>query len=109
VILFQPDLLSLLTFIVSILLPLLVGIVTTRVTSSGIRAILLAALSLVTSVVTEWIAAVQNDHPFNLYAALVTWGGVFVIAVATHFGVWKPTGVSATLIDKVGATAKHSA
>lgn len=26
--------------------------------------------------------------------ALVSWAGVFIVAVATHYGHWKPTGVS---------------
>lgn len=106
-ILFHPDLLSVLTFLISIVLPLLVGVVTTKVTGAGYRAVLLAGLALVTSVIAEWIAAVNADKPFDLYQALLTWGGVFVIAVATHFGLWKPTGTSETLISKVGVTSKQ--
>lgn len=94
-VLFQPDLLGVLTFLISFLLPLLVGLITTKVTSAGVKAILLAAASLVTSIATSWAAALQSHQPFDLWTALLTFGGVFVVAVASHFGVWKPTGAAA--------------
>lgn len=93
-VLFQPDLLGILTLLVSIILPILVGLITTKVTSSGLKAVLLAAAALITSVFTSWISALQNHQPFDLYQALLTFGGVFLIAVASHFGFWKPTGVA---------------
>lgn len=101
-ILFQPTLLGVLTFLVSILLPLGVGLVTTKVTSAAVKAVLLAALAFVTSIVTNWIAAINAGQPFDLWTALLTFGGVFVVAVASHFGVWKPTGVAGAAQD-VGA------
>lgn len=107
-ILFQPTLLGVLTFLVSILLPLLVGLVTTKVTSSGLKAVLLAAAALVTSIVTSWIAAINTGQPFDLWTALLTFGGVFVVAVASHFGVWKPTGASAAAQSVGASTGSHS-
>lgn len=101
-VLFQPDLLGALTFLISFLLPLLVGLITTKVTSAGVKAILLAVVSLVTSIATSWAAALQAHQPFDLWTALLTFGGVFVVAVASHFGVWKPTGASAAA-QSVGA------
>lgn len=93
-ILFQPDLLGILTFAVAVLLPVIVGLITTRVTSPGLKAVLLAVASLITSIATSWISAIQNGAPFDLYQALLTFGGVFLVAVASHFGFWKPTGVA---------------
>jgi|GEM_PF-3263642 len=101
-VLFQPDLLGALTFLISFLLPLLVGLITTKVTSAGVKAVLLAAASLITSVATSWAAALQSNQPFDLWTALLTFGGVFVVAVASHFGVWKPVGASAAA-QAVGA------
>ena len=48
---------QLLQFAVAVLLPLLVGLVTTRVTKSGAKAVLLLALSVITSLLTELLAA----------------------------------------------------
>lgn len=102
-VLFQPDLLGVLTFAVAILLPVLVGLVTTRVTSPGVKAVLLAVAALITSVITAWISAIQSGQPFDLWGALLTFGGVFIVAVASHFGFWKPTGV-ATKAQDVGSS-----
>jgi hypothetical protein len=92
---FHPTLLQGLTLLVSVLLPILVGLVTTKVTSANVKALALLALSLVTSLVSAWILAVQSGTAFDLWAALYTFGAVFLIAVASHFGLWKPTGVAA--------------
>jgi hypothetical protein len=92
---FHPTLLQGLTLLVSVLLPILVGLVTTRVTSPRVKALALLALSLVTSIVSSWILAVQSATSFDLWAALYTFGTVFLIGVASHFGLWRPTGVAA--------------
>lgn len=89
--------LNLVTVLLAVLAPVLVGLVTTKVTASGWRAVLLATLAAAIGVgagfrdnppgtVWDWRAAVL--------AAVTAW----VIAVATHYGLWKPTGVSARAI-----------
>lgn len=92
---FHPTLLQGLTLLVSVILPIVVGLVTTKVTSSNAKALLLLVLALVTSVVSNWIAAVQSGTAFDLWNALFTFGSVFLIGVATHYGLWKPTGTAA--------------
>jgi hypothetical protein len=82
------------TIIVPVVLPLLVGLVTTRETNAGRKAVLLAVLAAVAS----W----QSGRSFDLWAALLLVVPTFVIAVATHYGIWKPTGASA-LVQAVGA------
>jgi hypothetical protein len=94
-IVFHPTLLQGLTLVVSVLLPIIVGLVTTKVTSPTAKALLLLGLSLITSLVSAWILAVQSGNAFDLWSALYTSGTVFIIAVASHFGLWRPTGVSA--------------
>ncbi|MFD1274825.1 hypothetical protein ACFQ51_34630 [Streptomyces kaempferi] len=42
--------------LVSVVLPVLVGLVTTRVTNAGVKATLLLALSIITGFVTEYAA-----------------------------------------------------
>jgi hypothetical protein len=84
------------TLLVSTILPILVGIVTKKVTHSGIKATLLALLSAATGAINS---AVNNDGILSketLFAAFIAW----VIAVATYYGFLVPTGVSPTVNEK---------
>ncbi len=81
--------------LVSTVLPLLVGLVTTRVTSGGIKAVLLAGLALVTSLLTELGVAVSNGETYDLGRGLLIAIPTFLIAVGMHFGLWKPVGAAA--------------
>lgn len=94
--------------LVSTVLPLLVGLVTTRVTSSGIKALLLAALALVTSLLTELGVAISTGETYDLGQGLLLAIPTFLIAVGMHYGLWKPTTVSAKAQD-VLVTPKHLA
>jgi len=89
-----PDLLTILTFVVSIVLPLLVGLVTKVVTHPGAKALLLAFLAAVLGFLNELIRALTTGDPFDLWTAIITWLGIFIVAVAMHFGIWKPVGAS---------------
>lgn len=85
--------------IVAVLLPIGVGLVTNKVTSSGKKAVLLAGLTLVTSVFTQLGDAIASSSAFDLGMALLATIPAFAISVATHYGLWKPTGVSAAAQD----------
>lgn len=87
-----------LSFVVATVLPLLVGLVTTRVTSPGVRATLLLALSAVTGLLTELLEASTSSDSYDLGQGLLTALTVFVVGVAMHFGLWKPTGASSAAI-----------
>jgi CHASE2 domain-containing sensor protein len=87
-----------LTLLVATIFPVLVGLVTTRATNPSARALLLATLSLAAGLISSWLAALNGHVDFDLFTALVTGVGAWVVAVATHFGLWKPTGVSAAVI-----------
>jgi hypothetical protein len=91
---FSLNWIAVLTFVISIFLPLLVGLVTKLTTSAGVRAILLAFLAAVAGFLTELLSALTNGTPYDVGLALLLWIGTFVVAVASHFGIWKPTGVS---------------
>lgn len=91
---FDVPLIPVLQLVLGVLLPVLVGLVTTRATSAGRKAVLLAALSVATSLLTELIAALQAGALYNLGLALILGLGTFIVAVATHYGLLKPTGVS---------------
>ena len=90
------------TLVVPVLLPVLVGLVTKQATNPGVKAVLLAALSLLTSVLTSYVNTVSGGAVFDLGQALVLTVPTFATAVATHYGLWKPTGVSET-VQSVGA------
>lgn len=85
---FNLDLVLVLTFIVGTLLPLLVGLITAKVTSPARKAVLLAALSFVTSILSEILTALQEEQPYDVGHGLIKFLAIFVVAVATYFGVW---------------------
>lgn len=77
--------------IVGVLLPILVAVITKEITAPRIQALLLLVLSAVSGVLSSWLAAPSGfDWAQAIWAAVTT----FIIAVATLFGLWKPTGVN---------------
>lgn len=99
--------------LVSTVLPLLVGLVTTRVTASGVKAVLLAALALLTSLLTELGVAVTNGETYDIGQGLLLAIPTFLIAVGMHYGLWKPTTASAkaqnVLVTAKGTDGTHRA
>lgn len=77
--------------LVGFVLPILVGLVTRWSTRSGVKAVVLLALTAVTGLLNDWLS-----HPdINLALAALYAGETWVVAVATHFGLWKPANVTA--------------
>jgi len=104
----RVSLIQVLTLLVNTLLPLVVGLVTTRLTNSRYQALLLAALSAVTGFVSEWIHALNANITYNLSTAIFTWITGFVVAVAVHYGLWVPTGTTNAVL-RSGFKPKHEA
>ncbi|MEV6504765.1 hypothetical protein AB0M61_01420 [Streptomyces sp. NPDC051642] len=73
-------------------LPVLVGLVTTRVTSGGLKAVLLLALSGANGFLVE--LAGPHDSGYSWQTAAVLALVSFAVGVLTHFGLLKPAGVS---------------
>lgn len=90
--------------ILAVLLPIVVGFVTTRVTSGAKKAWLLAGLSLATSVITQLGASVAAGTAFDVGLALLATIPAFAISVATYYGLWKPTGVGQAAQDVEATT-----
>lgn len=84
---------------IGVVLPVLVGLVTTRVTSSGTKAVLLLFLTALNGFLVE-LANPGDDY--QLGSAVVLWAVSFATGVLMHFGLWKPTGLSGKAQD-VGA------
>ena len=83
--------------VTSVVLPVLVGLVTTRVTSAGVKAVLLLALSTVSGFVVEY--AGPHNAGYSVGTAAVLALVSFATAVLSHFGFWKPVGVSGRAQD----------
>lgn len=80
--------------IVSTILPILVGLATTRITKPGTKAVILALLAAITGLGTELMATIQAGSQYDLGTGLVLALTSFLVGVAMHFGLWKPTTVS---------------
>lgn len=87
-----------LSLIVGVFLPIAVAFVTKTVTSESTKAILLALFSAAAGLITAFI---NSPDGFDLFQASLTALTTFVVATATHFGLWKPTGVAAK-VQSVG-------
>lgn len=81
----------------SVVLPVLVGLVTTRVTHAGLKAVLLLALSTATGFVIEY--AGPHDAGYSVGTAAVLALVSFGTGVLAHFGFWKPVGVAGRAQD----------
>ncbi|MCA1220240.1 hypothetical protein [Streptomyces sp. 8L] len=87
------DLAYWLGLLTSVVLPVLVGLVTSRVTNSGVKAVLLLALSALNGFLVEFAAPHPNGYSVGTAAVLTLVS--FGTGVLTHFGLWKPTTISA--------------
>lgn len=83
--------------LISVVLPVLVGLVTTRVTSAGVKSVLLLALSTATGFLVE--LAGPHDAGYSVQTAAVLSLVSFAIGVLSHFGLLKPTGISGKAQD----------
>ena len=102
---FTPDLPLILWLLTAVVLPILVGLVTTKATSPARKAIYLAVLAFVAGLLSQLLAAIEAGVTYDLFAGLVQGLATFLIAVALYFGLWKPTGVTSAA-QAVGG--KHS-
>lgn len=96
---FNVDPALVIQLVLAVLLPIGVGLVTTRVTSGGKKAWLLAGLTMVTSLVTGLGDAAAENRAFDLGSALFLSLPAFCISVAMYYGLWKPTGVGQAAQD----------
>jgi hypothetical protein len=91
---FSLDIITVTQFLITSILPLAVGLVTTRVTHGGVKATLLALFTLVTSLGTEAVRAWQEEQTYDLGAGLFLALPAFVTAIGLYYGLYKPTGIS---------------
>lgn len=92
---FTPDLSGALSLAIMVALPILVGLITRASTSAGLKAVLLLGVAALKVIIEAWIVAANTGVDFDWFTVVVTTLINFVIAVAVHYGLWKPTGVTA--------------
>lgn len=105
---FAVNWVQVLQFVIAVLLPLLVGLVTTKVTRADVKAVLLIVLSFASGLLTEILVAAQSNLVYDLAAGLFTGLTTLVIAIAIHYGVWKPTGASEAAQNSLVKGGAHS-
>lgn len=98
-IVFSLDPATVIQLVLTVVMPIAVGLVTTRTTSSSAKTWLLAGLTLVTSFVTQLGGAIAGNVPFDAGVALLSVIPAFAISVAMYYGLWKPTGVGKAAQD----------
>lgn len=96
------DLAQVISLLIGVVLPLLVGLVTKWETSSSFRAILLLLLSAVSAFATEFLASMNSGTAFDFGATLLSVLGTFLVGVGMHFGIWKATGAS-DAVKRIGS------
>jgi hypothetical protein len=82
------------TYIVGVLIPLITAIFTKEVASSRIKALFTFMQTIITGVLTG-VLAVDGDLTVGMILSLVV--NTLVAAVASYYGVLKPTGVAPAL------------
>lgn len=93
---FDPNSISgLISLIIAVLLPLVVGLITTRATSPGVKAVLLLIFAAVKSFLEGWLAARSAHIDFAFVPVAISTVVNLAIAVVAHFGLLKPTGATA--------------
>jgi hypothetical protein len=98
------DWITILQFVVATLLPLAVAIVTTKVTSSLVKGILLAVFALATTVLSAILDALISGIAVDLGQVLSGALATFVWAVVSYFGIWRAeTKSGPSIADRLNA------
>lgn len=98
------DLYQWLNVVVSLLLPLLVGLLTKASWNRNLKAVLLLLVAALSAGLTDLATSgTLEGWKLILEQTCINW----LIAVATHFHVWRPTGVAAQVAE-IGVADSHA-
>jgi len=85
-----------LNLVVSLFLPLLVGLLTKQSWNGNLKAVLLLAVAAISAGVTDLITTGSLEGwKLLLEQTAINW----LVAVATHFHLWRPTGAAASVAE----------
>lgn len=85
----------LISLLISFVIPLLVGLVTKWSTNPTLKALLLLLFASVNALLTQILVNLNDHAAFSWKVLLLNAVLNFVVAVAAHFGLWKPTNTTA--------------
>jgi hypothetical protein len=83
--------------VLGIVIPALVGLVTTKLTNPAVKSLLLMFFTVLGTFGAQVADAAVAQRKFELVSTLVAAAGTYVLAICVHYGFLKPTGVSALL------------
>lgn len=86
-----------LNFLAGTVIPLLTALVTTRVASPGLKAVVTLLLSAVAGGVA---VAIEANGTIELETWIVSIGCTWLLAIASYYGLWKPTTVAPKVQEK---------
>lgn len=89
--------------LVGAFIPIFVGVLTKSHEPEWVKAVLNALCSAVTGVAATLVI---NHDNWKLFAVNV--GITWVVSIATHYGLYKPTGATNVVQLKAGRTAKKT-
>ena len=92
----SPETVDTLRLVVSFLAPLLVAVVTREVASSRLKSLCLAAITGAQTLVLGFL----DSSDLDLNDLVRQFGLDMAIAIATYYGLWKPTGVASSVAHK---------
>lgn len=96
---FSANLVGLLQILLVVVLPLLTAVLVKASFNKGLKAAVLALLSGVSSVVTNWLAAVTAHVAFDWRTVVLNAAIVWFLAVAAYYGLWKNTATQVNLVN----------
>lgn len=100
----EMKLIMLLQVLISAGLPLLVGILSTKLTNGLKKSLLLLGLNLLAGQLVELVAALQHKVEYDVVAGLISSLMTFLFGVGLHYGLFKPSGLTSVLLS-IGRTA----
>lgn len=93
------DTAGVISLLLGTVLPLLVGLLTSRSLNPGVKAALLAALSGLASVLTQWLAALNSGQHFAWQQVVVSAFLTWAVGELSYLKLWRPSGAAARLAD----------
>lgn len=96
---FDPSLASLLSLVVTVLLPLVAGLVTRRHWPKQAQFFILLSVVGVKVVLELWLTALNTNEVFDWRSAIYGTLGNMVFAVLAYYGLWKGTPVQQRALD----------
>jgi hypothetical protein len=83
--------------ILSMVIPLVVGLLTKISTSSGVKAVLMLVLNAVQTLIVQ--ATMADGTAIIDQSTFIAWALALVVSVATYFGVYKPLNITSSTPD----------